>query len=180
MFDFSNGMTRDYFPLSQSDSNQIRGGIGEDYIGDDIYTNDYSYALDPKDYSLYGDSGFMVNNDPIEIEYADNAFLSDLPAKSVWEEALEKNDYPYAVSDYNRLKPFFRKENLGEELSIQEDCDDEVTMMDGSKWQFAYKNLNATECMCHYLNYKYPELLPGWKCFIVEKNRPYHTLLGKP
>ena len=172
MLNFSNGMTRDYF---QSDSNQIRGGIGDDNVGDDIYSNDYSYVPEPKDYTLYSDSGYVVNNDPIEIEYADNSFLSDLPANSMWEEALKKNDYPYAVSDYNRLKPSF-----GEELSIQEDCDDEVQMNDGSKWQFAYKNLNATECMCHYLNYKYPELLPGWKCFIVEKNRPYHTLLGKP
>ena len=97
-------MSRNYFQLSQSDLDQTSGGFGEDYNGDAEYSKNYGYALDPKDYALYSDSRNMVsNNNPMD--YADNSFLSDLPAKSMWEEAaLENNDYP--VSDYNRLEPF--------------------------------------------------------------------------
>ena len=160
-------MTREYFQLSQPDSNQIRGGIEEDYVGDAVSSKDYSYALEPKDYTLYGDSGFMVDNDARPRDYADNSFFSDLTEKSMWEEALENNNY-LAMSDYNRI------ENLGEELEIVEECDDQLQTWDGSYWQFAYKDLNATnDCMCYYTNQKYPDYLPGFKCFSVEKNRPY-------
>ena len=175
-------MSRNYFQLSQSDLDQTSGGFGEDYNGDAEYSKNYGYALDPKDYALYSDSRNMVsNNNPMD--YADNSFLSDLPAKSMWEEAaLKNNDYP--VSDYNRLEPFLsnRRENFGEELEIKEDCDDQIQTYDGSYWQFAYKDLNATtnDCMCHYTNKRYPDYLPGWRCYIVEKNRPSKGLLAVP
>ena len=140
---------------SQSDV-QIRGGIGEDYVGDAIYSNDYSY--DPEDYS-----------DPIN--YPDKSFFSDLPEKSMWEEALEKNDY--TVSDDSPFDP--QNENIGEELAIQ-DCDKEIQLSDGSWFYFVYKDLNATRCMCHYSDYKNPEMMPGYDCSIVSSRGKRHLL----
>ena len=139
---------------------QIREGIGDNYVGDNIYSTDYSHALDTKDYS-----------DPIDYV---------VPAKSSWEEAAEKNNYP--MSDYSRdIKPFFdpQNENIGEELAIQ-DCDKEIQLSDGSWFYFVYKDLNATKCMCHYSDYKHPEMMPGYDCSIIASSRGKRHLLTAP
>ena len=176
---FSNGLILDYFPLSQFNDDQIlRRGlpINKDYIGDDIYTDidDHGNAVYPID---YGDSSYGGTNELNEEGYTENGnpYLFGFRAKMM---SPEKNEYSLSYGTDRRSLFDPQNENLGEEISI-EDCDKEIQLSDGTWFYFVYKDLNATRCMCHYSNYKDPELMPGYDCSIVS-SRGKRNLLTLP
>ena len=158
---FSNGLILDYFPSSQfNDDQTLRRGLPLSSIGDDINTDidGHGNLVYPVD---YGDSSYVGTNELNEESYTEN-----------------ENPYLFGLSAKTLSPENNQNENLGEEISI-EDCAKEIQLSDGTWFYFVYKDLNATRCMCHYSNYKDPELMPGYDCSIVS-SRGKRNLLTLP
>ena len=168
MVNCSNGIVPHYFQWSQLKDPIITRGLSlkEDYIGFDSYANDYGYTG--------GDTNDYVPN---EDDYADNLFSPSLPATSWRGNVAVQDQYSMSNAPSDTMKPFVDadKQNLGEEIAI-EDCDREIQLSDGSWFYFVYKDMNASRCMCHYSNYKDPELMPGYDCSIVSSRGKRHLL----
>ena len=156
---FSNGFFRD-----------LQSSIPLDEESNGHSANDYSYTVDSKDYS---DISYLGNNDFNKEEYTENSYSSGL-AETRREMSPKENDYSMLYGQ-DLSTPLFspQNENFGEEISI-EDCDKEIQLSDGTWFYFVYKDLNKTRCMCHYSNYKDPEMMPGYDCSVVSDRGKRH------